>query len=192
MPDPKSSASPSSHPRSLDLVAAKKRLNAFVAIVKNAVSVARQHAGPVGNNSVVVDRTGERYPTINAALDSITDASQQKQYALLIGAGTYTSILTCKSWVFLSGAGREQTLITALTEPNAAVPATITAASHSAVQDCTVRATTQGPGPSVTAVLCKGPSTSISRTVSCSQSRRTSRTSRGSRSTPGRTRAACT
>ena len=147
---------PPVHRHPLDLAAAKKRLDAFVATVKDAVSAARQHARPVENNSVVVDRTGKSYPSIAAALASISDASQQKQYVLLIGAGTYTSVLTCKSWVFLSGAGRDQTWITAATEPNAAVPATITAASHSAVQNCTVRATTNTVGPSVTAILCQG------------------------------------
>jgi hypothetical protein len=157
MSDPNSSPTPPSHPRTLDLAAAKRQLDAFVAIVKHAVSAARQHARPVENNSVVVDRTGKSYPSINAALASISDASQQKQYVLLIGAGAYTEVLTCKSWVFLSGAGRDQTLITAMTEPNAGVPATITAAPHSSVQDCTVRASTTGPfDPSVTAILCQG------------------------------------
>ena len=155
MPDSKSS--PPSHPRPLDLAAAKKRLDAFVATVKRAVSAAREHARPVENNSVVVDRTKKSYPSINAALDSISDASQQKEYVLLIGPGTYAEVVPCKPWVFLSGAGRDQTLITRMTEANAAVPATLTAASHSAVQDCTVRATTGHPfDPPVTAILCQG------------------------------------
>jgi hypothetical protein len=148
---------PPSHPRARDLAEAKRRLDAFVALVKHAVSEARRHARPVENNSVVVDRTGKSYPSIGAALASISDASQQKQYVLLIGAGSYTEVLTCKPWVFLSGAGRDQTLITAMTAANADVSATITAASHSAVQDCTVRASTVGPfDSSVTAVLCHG------------------------------------
>jgi hypothetical protein len=153
MSDPNS---PSPRP-ALDPAAAKRRLEAFVAIVRKAVSAARKNARPVENNTVVVDRTGKSYPTITAALASISDASQQKEYVLLIGAGSYNEVLTCKSWVFLSGAGRDQTLISAATEPNAGVPATITAASHSAVQDCTVRAsTTQAFDPSVTAILCQG------------------------------------
>jgi hypothetical protein len=152
MSDP--NTSPAQGP--IDLEAAKKRLDEFVATVKHAVSEARKHVGHVANNSVVVDRTQKSYPTINAALASITDASQQKQYVILIGAGFYNEILTCKSWVFLSGAGRDQTLISASTEPDNAVGAIITAASHSAVQECTLKATTQGFGIPVTAILCQG------------------------------------
>jgi hypothetical protein len=132
------------------------QLAKFVADVRKAVAAARAANLSVAANSVVVDRTGKSYPTIIAALASITDASQQKQYVILIGSGLYSEVLTCKPWVFLSGAGRDQTLISAMTEPNANVPATVTAASHSAVQDCTVRATTQGFGVAVAAIYCQG------------------------------------
>jgi hypothetical protein len=139
-----------------DPATARSGLDAFVALVKSAVSAARL-AKPAAANSVVVDRTGKSFPTIGAALNSITDASAQRQYVVSIGPGTYNELVTCKSWVFLSGAGREQTLITAMSEPNVLLGSVLTAASHSAVQDCTVRATTTGPfGISVTAVNCQG------------------------------------
>ena len=110
---------------------------------------------PAAANSVVVDPGRKSFSTIDAALDSITDASEGRQYVVSIGAGTYNEVVTCKSWVFLSGAGPGQTLITS--QANSVVPATVTAASHSAVQNCTIRATTTGPfGVSVTAVYCPG------------------------------------
>jgi len=136
--------------------AAQRQLDAFVALAKKAVSEARKHAQPVANSSVVVDRTGKSYPTINAALASITDASQQKIYVLLIGEGGYNEVVVCKPWVILSGAGRGKTYISVLGEPNAPVPAVITAASHVSVQDCTVRATTMDAFGPVTAIRCQG------------------------------------
>ena len=78
MSDSNSAPTPS-HPHKLDLAAAKKQLDAFAAIVQHTVSAARKHARPVENNAVVVDRTGKSYPSINAALASISDATQQKE-----------------------------------------------------------------------------------------------------------------
>ena len=152
-------ARPSPRPSSAvkpDPAAARSGLDAFVAIVKKAVSAPRLPK-PAAANSVVVDPGGKTFSTIGAALDSITDAGLQKQYTVSIGAGTYNEVLTCKSWVFLVGAGPDQTLITALSEANPFVAGTVKAASNSAVQNCTIRATTTGTfGDSVTAVNCQG------------------------------------
>jgi pectin methylesterase-like acyl-CoA thioesterase len=152
-------ARPSLRPSSAakpDLAAARSQLDTFVATVKKAVSAARAPKSAAAN-SVVVDPGGKSFATIGAALDSITDASEKKQYVVSIGAGTYNEVVTCKSWVFLTGAGQDQTLITALSEANPFVAGTLKAASHSAVQNCTVRATTTGTfGDSVTAVNCQG------------------------------------
>ncbi len=53
--------------------------------------------------SVVVVPGNRTYPTIAAALASINDASLEKQYQLLVGAGTYHEQVVCKPWVFISG-----------------------------------------------------------------------------------------
>jgi pectin methylesterase-like acyl-CoA thioesterase len=138
-----------------NLTAVKSQLAAFVATVKKAVSAPT--VAKAAANSVVVDPGGKTFSSIGAALASITDASEQKQYVVSIGPGTYTEVVTCKSWVFLSGAGRDQTLITALSDPNQYFLGTVTGASNSAVQNCTIRATTTGPyGATVTAVNCLG------------------------------------
>jgi hypothetical protein len=101
-----------SQARKLDATMARRQLVAFVATVKNAVSRARPPR-PVAENSVVVQPGGQSFSTITAALGSITDASQQREYVLSIGAGTYSEAVTCKPWVYLSGAGVGQTIITA-------------------------------------------------------------------------------
>jgi pectin methylesterase-like acyl-CoA thioesterase len=142
MPDAQSNAKPSS-------------LAAFVALVQKAVSAAKAANTQVGANSVVVDRTGKSYPTINDALASITDASQQEQYVVLIGPGTYPEVVACKSWVFLSGSSSDpgQVVITSSSVPKPFVQSTIIAASHSAVQNCTVQAVTEDPSaPGISAL----------------------------------------
>ena len=64
--------------------------------------------------------------------------------------------MTCKSWVFLSGAGPGQTIITAAAKATPEAKGTIRAASHSAVQNATVRAATTGTlGDYTTAVDCQ-------------------------------------
>lgn len=158
MLDLKIYARPAARPspaREPDPTAARSRLDTFVATVKNAVSGARP-AKPVAANSVVVEPGGRSFSTISAALLSITDASQQRQYVAYIGAGTYSEVVTCKRWVFLSGAGAGQTIITAASQPTLAAKGTIRAASHSAVQNSTVQATTTGTlGDYTTAVDCQ-------------------------------------
>jgi hypothetical protein len=130
-------------------------LAAFVAAVKTAVAAARASNATVGANSVVVQPGGKSFPTINAALASITDASQQKQYVVLIGPGTYPEVVVCKSWVFLSGSSSDpgQAVITSSAVPKPFVQSTIIAVSHSAVQNCTVQAVTEDvSAPGISAV----------------------------------------
>jgi pectin methylesterase-like acyl-CoA thioesterase len=156
MLDLKIYARPASRPTpmvNIDVTAAKSRLNTFVASVKNSVAKARP--AQLGANSVVVQPGGGTFPTITAALASITDASERKEYVVYIGAGTYPEVATCKSWVYLSGTGPGQTIITAPSQST--IPkGTVRAVSHSAVQNCTVQATTSGRwGDFTTAVDCQ-------------------------------------
>src|SRR5438105_4082645 len=72
----------------------------------------RAAAADVGGNTVSVDPGGATFPTIGAALASITDASQKKQYLLSVGPGTYNEQVTLKPWCFVQGAGRDQTTVT--------------------------------------------------------------------------------
>ena len=137
-----------------DPTAARSHLEAFVATVKKTVSAS---APKPAANSVVVEPGGRTFSTIGAALDSITDASQRRQYVVYIGAGIYAEVVTCKPWVFLTGAGTGQTLITAGSQPSPFKKGTVKAASKSALQNCTVQATTTGTfGDWVTAVECQG------------------------------------
>ena len=63
-------------------------------------------------NSVSVNPGGATFPTIAAALASITDNSLQKQYVINVGPGTFNEQVTLKPYVYLHGAGVDQTTIT--------------------------------------------------------------------------------
>src|SRR5947208_9058311 len=67
----------------------------------------------LAGNSVQIDPGGATFPTIGAALASITDNSLQKQYLLSVGPGTYAETVTLKPYCYLQGAGQAQTLVTA-------------------------------------------------------------------------------
>ena len=128
-----------------------------MATVRDAVSAARHHTAAAAANSVVVDRTGKSYPTIGAALDSITDATERKEYLVSAGPGTYNEVVTCKPWVFLTGVGRDQTLITAVSAPDPNPSGIVKGASNSAVQNCTIRGTAAASfGAYAVAVNCQG------------------------------------
>lgn len=146
-----------SHAHKPDHTAAKRELEKFVATVKKAVSAAR-NAKTAAANSVVVDRTGKSFPTIGAAIDSITDATQEKEYVVSAGPGTYNEVVTCKPWVFLTGAGLDQTMITAVSAPDPNPSGIVKGASNSAVQNCTIRATPAAGffGAYVVGVNCQG------------------------------------
>jgi len=95
-------------------------------------------AAEVGGNSVQVDPGGATFPTIGAALASITDASQKKQYLLSVGPGTYTEQVTLKPWCYLHGSGQDQTVVSWPPPSDAFSRGTIISASNSSVSDMTV------------------------------------------------------
>jgi hypothetical protein len=156
MNEPETHARPKrpSPERGPDPAEVRKQLDAFVADVKKAVSHGKS-SRKFGANSVVVEPGDHKFPTIGAALASITDASQQRQYVVSIGPGTYTEVVTCKPWVFLAGAGRGQTIITAASQDDPTKKGTIRASSNSAIQDSTVQATKGAVNGYVAAVDCQ-------------------------------------
>lgn len=96
-------------------------------------------APQAGNgNSVQIDPGGQTFPTIGAALASITDASQQKQYLLTLSPGTFDETVTLKSWCYLQGSGQDQTVVTAPPTPDQYGRGTIITASNSSVSNMTI------------------------------------------------------
>ncbi|HEX6679947.1 MAG TPA: hypothetical protein VF063_04815 [Gaiellaceae bacterium] len=99
---------------------------------------AQHGAAAVEGNSVQVDPGGATFPTIGAALASITDASQKKQYLLTAGPGTYNEQVTLKPWCYLHGSGQDQTTVTWPPPQDAFSRGTIISASNSSISDMTV------------------------------------------------------
>jgi hypothetical protein len=92
----------------------------------------------VSGNSVQIDPGGATFATIGAALASITDASQQKQYLLTVGPGTYNEQVTLKPWCYLHGSGQDQTIVSAPPTQDPFSRGTIISASNSSISDMTV------------------------------------------------------
>lgn len=59
---------------------------------------------------VIVAKSGGDFDTIQAAIDSITDASSSKHYIILVCPGIYTEDVILKDFVFLYGFGAEYQL----------------------------------------------------------------------------------
>jgi hypothetical protein len=133
--------------------AAARSLEQFVAVVRHTVGEAAERVAAQAN-TVTVQPGGRAFSTIQAALDSITDASLKKQYLVLIGPGTYNEVVACKPWVFLQGSGDDQTVITAPGVQDFGSKGTVKGASHSAIQNLAVQSTGNGWGCWAVAVAC--------------------------------------
>lgn len=66
---------------------------------------------PALGNVVLVAKSGGHFTSIQAALDSITTASQINPYLVLVGPGTYQEQVTMKEWVDIQGSGQGVTTI---------------------------------------------------------------------------------
>jgi len=98
-------------------------------------------AAQLPGNSVSVDPGGATFPTIAAALASITDNSLRKQYLVTAGPGTYNEQVTLKPYVYLQGAGLDQTTITSppAHQDNLFARGTVIGASNSGVYHVTLQ-----------------------------------------------------
>ena len=108
------------------------------------------------DNSVEVQPGGKTFPTINAALASITDNKLQKQYILYVGPGTYNEKVQMKPYVTIQGAGRDETIITQPAASDAFSGGTVMAASNCTLANVTVSSLGGHWGSYSTAVSCSG------------------------------------
>ena len=71
-------------------------------------------------DQVLVYPGAQIFPSITAALESITDASADKIYDVLVGPGNYAERITFKPYINVEGAGRG---VTNITSPPTTAPA---------------------------------------------------------------------
>ena len=108
------------------------------------------------DNSVEVQPGGRTFPTISAALASITDNRLQKQYILYVGPGTYNEKVQMKPYVSIQGADRDTTIITQPAASDAFSGGTVMAASNCTLANLTVSSLGGHWGSYSTAVSCSG------------------------------------
>jgi len=103
-------------------------------------------------NKVIVQPGGKTFTTIQAAINSITDASEKLWYSVLCSPGTYNECITLKPWVFVIGMDEstDSTIITATADQGY----TVKAASNSGVTACTIISTAISNMGSPGAVTC--------------------------------------
>jgi hypothetical protein len=101
------------------------------------------HAGELGahyQNVVVVAKSGGDHVSVQAAIDSITDAAADNAYLVWVAPGVYSETVTIEPHVHLQGAGQEATVITSTASSSAWPPAqaTLLLASDASLRDLTV------------------------------------------------------
>jgi hypothetical protein len=101
------------------------------------------HASELGTdyqNVVIVAQSGGDYTSVQAAIDSITDAAAGNPYLVWVAPGVYEEQVTMKPYVHLQGAGQEATVISSTASGSASPPtqATLVLASDTSLRDLTV------------------------------------------------------
>jgi hypothetical protein len=115
-------------------------------------------AAQLASNTVQVDPGGATFSTIGAALASITDASQEKEYLLTVGPGFYNEQVILKPYVYIHGAGINLTVISypPVSSDNFYNRGTIVGASNSGITELTANCLGGSWGDYSTALLVSG------------------------------------
>ncbi len=92
------------------------------------------------DNVVIVAKSGGDFTSIQAALDSIIDASASHPYIVRVAPGVYSERVTMKEWVDIEGSGELNTKITTTTSLGGEI-GTVAGASNAELRYLTVENT---------------------------------------------------
>jgi hypothetical protein len=90
---------------------------------------------PFPSNVIIVAKSGGQFTSIQAAINSITNASDSNRYLVWVAPGTYHESVTMKNFVDLQGAGEK------LTKIDSGNLLAVTGAQNSSVRDLTAAGT---------------------------------------------------
>ncbi|HYF31757.1 MAG TPA: hypothetical protein VD993_11620 [Chitinophagaceae bacterium] len=90
-------------------------------------------------NTVQVWPGGATFTTIQAAINSITNASPQVEYQVAVGPGTYNETVTMIDYIYITGAGSDQTTITA-NATGSPFNGVVNSSSNSGISEVTIKA----------------------------------------------------
>jgi hypothetical protein len=107
-------------------------------------------------NVVTVSPSGGDFTSIQAALDSITDAADANRYTVLVGPGVYSEKVTLKSWVSVVGAGRGVTTVSSTGGEFLGLAATVVGATAAGLRDLTVLSEAQNSSKYAVGLLVDG------------------------------------
>ncbi len=89
-------------------------------------------------NVIVVAKAGGHFDTIQAALDSITNAADSNPYLVWVAPGRYYERVTMKPYVDIEGAGEWSTIITYSGSTSIELAGTVIGANNAALRSLTV------------------------------------------------------
>ncbi|MBN1811191.1 MAG: hypothetical protein JXA14_05075 [Anaerolineae bacterium] len=91
-------------------------------------------------NMIIVAKSGGDYTSVQAAIDSISDATAGNPYLVWVAPGVYSETVTMKPYVHLQGAGQEVTIISSTITTGSLPPdqATLILARNASLRDLTV------------------------------------------------------
>jgi hypothetical protein len=127
----------------------------FIRMSNAIFAEAHEQVKSVPPNTIQVLPGGATFKTIKDAMDSIKDASEQNQYRVLIGEGTYNERVYTKEYVFVTGAGSGKTRINQHGAPECI--GAIQAAGNGGISQVTVNSTAGPTGSYCVGILLATP-----------------------------------
>jgi pectin methylesterase-like acyl-CoA thioesterase len=128
------------------MAALSAALQTFATASSSIFAEAKVKAMALPANTVQVWPGGTTFTTIQAAINSITNASPQLQYQVAVGPGTYQEQVTMIDNIYVIGAGQDVTIITAQNGAGQSFNGVVNSSSNAGLSEVTLNAQSGGWG----------------------------------------------